>query len=830
MPVINENDTTATDEISFGDNDFLAAQVAVLIGANELVLLTDIDGLFTADPRLRSEARLIESVSDFAALEDIEVGHTTSPLGSGGMRSKVVAADMATAAGIATTICNGLSAEALEAVLAGGRAGTRFEPREARYSSFKLWLKYAKPARGTLVVDRGAARALGEGSASLLPVGVVAVEGEFDAGDAVAIALEDRDGAAAQRPIGKGICNYSARELRQVKGLQVRRRARAAAARQRGGRASRLPRARLTGRAVARVYPLVLMATVASAVADVCRARQARRRASWRSARQRAQGRRAAGDRRRRCARAPTRSSPRTRRTCGPGARRASSDALLDRLRLDERRIEADRRRRRADRRARRPGRRGDRRTPAGQRPGRAQGARAARRGRGRVRGAPERHDRRDRAVPEVGQRDRAARLLARPPTPTPRSPRSPAKPSWRRAAAGRGGLLAGGGREDLAELATQNDTVDLIIPRGGEGLKAALQAWRPCPSSTPRRATATSTSTPAPTSSRPRRSCSTPRSSARACATPPRRCSCTRPSPTRSCPRSRFALEQAGVQLRGDERTRAHARARGGGRGSVDGRRRRASGGRGAGGWASGAAPGQPSEDWETEYLAPTWRSRVVDSLEQAIEHIARYGSGHSEAIVTRDTDAARAFQLGVDAACVYVNASTRFTDGGEFGMGAEIGNSTQKLHARGPIGLRELCTFKYLIQGDGQIRDLRALGGSDIRRDVQPASRRTSRAGAARARRARAGARVADAGLQRAAQGVDATTPDPGSGCDVPPGSQRRPGLGGARGRSSAAGCPIRWTACRPSMRHTEAELTFIVGADTAPRWRPGASHSGC
>ncbi len=110
--------------------------------------------------------------------------------------------------------------------------------------------------------------------------------------------------------------------------------------------------------------------------------------------------------------------------------------------------------------------------------------------------------------------------------------------------------------------------------------------------------------------------------------------------------------------------------------------------------------------QDWETEYLAPILAIRVVNSLEQALEHIARYGSGHSEAIVTRDTDAARAFQLGVDAACVYVNASTRFTDGGEFGMGAEIGNSTQKLHARGPIGLRELCTFKYLIQGDGHIR----------------------------------------------------------------------------------------------------------------------------
>ena len=110
--------------------------------------------------------------------------------------------------------------------------------------------------------------------------------------------------------------------------------------------------------------------------------------------------------------------------------------------------------------------------------------------------------------------------------------------------------------------------------------------------------------------------------------------------------------------------------------------------------------------EDWETEYLSLTLAVRVVDSLQEAIEHITRYGSGHSEAIVTKDVSAARAFQRGVDAACVYVNASTRFTDGGEFGMGAEIGNSTQKLHARGPIGLRELCTTKYVVEGAGHVR----------------------------------------------------------------------------------------------------------------------------
>jgi glutamate-5-semialdehyde dehydrogenase len=139
--------------------------------------------------------------------------------------------------------------------------------------------------------------------------------------------------------------------------------------------------------------------------------------------------------------------------------------------------------------------------------------------------------------------------------------------------------------------------------------------------------------------------------------------------------------LAGAGVELRGDARVRAVAPA-------------------------AVAVAEATEEDWATEYHALTLAVGVVDSVQEAIEHINRYGSGHSEAILTRDTDSARASQLGVDAACVYVNASTRFTDGGEFGMGAEIGNSTQKLHARGPIGLRELCTYKYLVEGAGHVR----------------------------------------------------------------------------------------------------------------------------
>jgi glutamate 5-kinase len=214
LPVVNENDTTATDEISFGDNDFLAAQVAVLVAADLLVLLTDIDGLHSADPRLDPEARLIGEVHDLQELRGLDIGDSTSPLGSGGMRSKVLAAEIAGAAGIAAVICNGVRAGALEAALAGEREGTRFHPGPARHSSFKLWLRYAKPAHGKLVIDAGAVRALREQGTSLLPVGIVEVQGDFDAGDAVEIA--EQDGAI----VAKGLCNYSAPELRRARGLK----------------------------------------------------------------------------------------------------------------------------------------------------------------------------------------------------------------------------------------------------------------------------------------------------------------------------------------------------------------------------------------------------------------------------------------------------------------------------------------------------------------------------------------------------------------------------------------------------------------------------------
>ena len=213
VPVINENDTTTTHEISFGDNDFLAAQVAVLLGARQLVLLTNTDGLFTANPAREPNARLIDEVTDYAALEELTITAETSALGSGGMRSKVGAAEMASAGGIPTSICNGEAPGVLARVLAGEPLGTRFAPLPRRISSFKLWLKYAKPSHGAVVVDAGAARALREGGTSLLPVGIVDVRGTFDAGDAVDVTT---DGTT----IGKGIVNFTADELRRIKGLK----------------------------------------------------------------------------------------------------------------------------------------------------------------------------------------------------------------------------------------------------------------------------------------------------------------------------------------------------------------------------------------------------------------------------------------------------------------------------------------------------------------------------------------------------------------------------------------------------------------------------------
>lgn len=242
--------------------------------------------------------------------------------------------------------------------------------------------------------------------------------------------------------------------------------------------------------------------------------------------------------------------------------------------------------------------------------------------------------------------------------------------------------LVAGGGRQELAQLATQERNVDLIIPRGGEGLKTALSEVATVPVIYAASGNCHVYVDAAADLEMARKIALNAKVQRPGVCNAAETLLVHEAIASQALPPIARALAEAGVELRVDERAQEILAG------------------------LNGDVRAAQESDWETEYLGMTLAVKVVCGLAEAIDHIARYGSGHSEAIVTGDLAAARAFQLGVDAACVYVNASTRFTDGGELGMGAEIGNSTQKLHARGPIGLRELCAVKYLIEGDGHVR----------------------------------------------------------------------------------------------------------------------------
>ncbi|MFY9487521.1 MAG: glutamate-5-semialdehyde dehydrogenase [Solirubrobacterales bacterium] len=242
--------------------------------------------------------------------------------------------------------------------------------------------------------------------------------------------------------------------------------------------------------------------------------------------------------------------------------------------------------------------------------------------------------------------------------------------------------IVSGGDRDELRELGTQEGVVDLIIPRGGEGLKHTLKAVATVPviyaaaGNCHVYVDATADLDAAEEiiiNSKIQR---------------PGVCNAAetllvhQEIAAEFLPRALKALASGGVELHGDQQARELAGA------------------------DAGEIVEATEEDWSTEYLDLVLAVKVVDSTETAIDHINTYGTGHSEAIVTGSDESAAAFTGRVDSACVYVNAATRFTDGGEFGYGAEIGISTQKLHARGPIALRELCSYKYIVQGDGQTR----------------------------------------------------------------------------------------------------------------------------
>jgi glutamate 5-kinase len=201
VPVVNENDATATDEISFGDNDALAAQVAVLCGARLLVLLTSVDGVYSHAPDAPGATLLTEGVEARAAAFG-----AGSAVGRGGMESKVQAAELAAAAGIATVIASGAGDTVLGPLVAGEARGTRFAAGEGSGSAYKLWLRFGKRIDAAVTVDAGARRAVVAG-ASLLAVGVVGWEPDFRAGDGVE--LRGDDGTAFAR----GISSVDSSEL-----------------------------------------------------------------------------------------------------------------------------------------------------------------------------------------------------------------------------------------------------------------------------------------------------------------------------------------------------------------------------------------------------------------------------------------------------------------------------------------------------------------------------------------------------------------------------------------------------------------------------------------
>ena len=210
VPLINENDTVATDEIRFGDNDRLGARVAAMVSADTLILLSDIDGFYTADPRHDDSATIIPEVHEITAEIEAMAGQSQSNVGSGGMVTKLVAAKIAMAAGCRMVIADGRNLNPVQRIEEGAPC-TWFMPKATPRTARKHWIAGTLNPTGTLVVDDGALNALKSGK-SLLPAGVVAVKGSFEKGDAVIVM------AGANTEVARGLVGYSLKDARLLMG------------------------------------------------------------------------------------------------------------------------------------------------------------------------------------------------------------------------------------------------------------------------------------------------------------------------------------------------------------------------------------------------------------------------------------------------------------------------------------------------------------------------------------------------------------------------------------------------------------------------------------
>jgi glutamate 5-kinase len=215
VPIVNENDTLAVDELKFGDNDTLSAMVASLVEADWLFLLTDVDRLYSADPRYNPDAQpisLVDKIDQLAAL-NVEVGDRGSAWGTGGMVTKIAAARIATNAGVRTVITEGRSPHNIEKILRGESLGTQFEPQPQPFNARKRWIAHGLVPAGKLYLDQGAVNAICQAGKSLLAAGIAEVEGEFQSQDAVQLC--DRNG----QEVARGIVNYSSSELQKIRGV-----------------------------------------------------------------------------------------------------------------------------------------------------------------------------------------------------------------------------------------------------------------------------------------------------------------------------------------------------------------------------------------------------------------------------------------------------------------------------------------------------------------------------------------------------------------------------------------------------------------------------------
>ncbi|MBF0327608.1 MAG: glutamate 5-kinase [Nitrospirae bacterium] len=215
IPIINENDTVATDEIKFGDNDHLAALVSGLIDADRLVILSDVDGLYSEDPKSSKAAKVIPFVDAITPELEGRAGGSGSAVGTGGMYSKVLAAKKAISFGVSVNIINGRKKGLIVSLLSGKHHGTEFISKDKKISSRKGWIAYAVKPKGSIVLDDGAVNALLKSGKSLLPSGIARVDGVFDTGDAVFCL------SSSGRRIAKGIVNYSSQDIEKIKGKKT---------------------------------------------------------------------------------------------------------------------------------------------------------------------------------------------------------------------------------------------------------------------------------------------------------------------------------------------------------------------------------------------------------------------------------------------------------------------------------------------------------------------------------------------------------------------------------------------------------------------------------